>query len=217
MQETAATCRLEENLRQEQVWKSPAPPHKHLRLISLKRVQMEKVAEVPRSGVAGRVPGKLARKSLAGVLMTLGGKTTCKGTCKTLESECHWVFPTENQSRESSCWPGSHCRQEKAPEPGEAKPLPLVFLTACDVSTGAVVGLSPGVRVWQPNSHYNTVKRWDFEEMIGSTLTSGLMLLSEWGCGNKDVFGPRLMHVLSCPASAVTCDQQEDSCQVWAS
>lgn len=58
----------------------------------------------------------------------------------------------------------------------------------------------PGVHVWQPNSHYNTVKRWDFEEMIGSTLTSGLMLLSrEWGCGNKDVFGPLLMHGLSCP------------------
>ena len=35
---------------------------------------MEKFAEVPQFKVAGRVSGKLARKSLAGVPVTLGGK-----------------------------------------------------------------------------------------------------------------------------------------------
>lgn len=172
---------------------------------------MEKFAEVPRSGVVAGCQGNLlgshllgswwylGDKRLRGQLQNSGGRAT--------GCSAQRILPTENQSRESACWQGSHVqtgkstrtRRSRAPSTSVLAMCPLALWWECP----------PRVHVWKPDSHYSTVKRWDFGEMFGSALMSGLMLFSrERGRGNKDAFGPLLSCTCSValPPSATVCD-----------
>lgn len=134
-----------------------------------------------------QVPRKLARRSLAGVLMTLGVQPPERAPAKLWR-----VSATGCSTQRILMLARMPCAdREKHQNQEEQSPFHLCssVLVMCPLR----------VHVWKPNSHYNTVKRWDFREMVGSALMSGLMLFSrERDCGNKEAFGP----LFSCTCSS---------------